>query len=91
MNVAEAKAALLRALDELDAAERDLGREPDRVDLVVVYALGAQINDGWQHITGWACTPGPKWAHAALLRRAADAHDEAAISEDTEPDDGSPD
>lgn len=77
-----ARDALVNALDELEEALADLEGEPERVDVVVVYSLGRETDDGWHEVGGWSCTPGPKWAHAALLRRAADAHDDAARSVD---------
>ena len=62
---------------------RQLGGAADRVDLVVIYSVGRDGGDeAWHEIGGWACTAGPKWAHAALLRRAADAQDDAARAED---------
>ena len=84
----EARAALLRALEQLDNAEQDLDAEPDRVDLVVVYSMGCKPDDdgAWHEIGGWASTAGPKWLHAAMLRRAADAQDDAARAVDDEPD-----
>ena len=85
--VAKAKDTLLRALDQLEQAEQDLEAEPDRVDLVVVYSIGSEQDDGaWHEIGGWASTAGPKWLHAALLRRAADANDDAARAVDDEDD-----
>jgi hypothetical protein len=84
MAINEARAALLRALDSLDGATADLGGEPERVDLVVIYSAGRREDDGWHEVGGWSSTAGPKWIHAALLRRAADAQDEAIIAEDDE-------
>jgi hypothetical protein len=75
----EARDALVRALDSLDGAEDILGGAPERCDLVVTYAVGRDSRDGaWHDVGGWSATPGPKWVHAALLRRAADALDDAA-------------
>lgn len=86
--IARAKDTLLRALDQLEQAEHDLGGEPERVDLVVVYSIGLDHEgDGaWHEVGGWAATAGPKWLHAAMLRRAADAQDDAARAVDDEPD-----
>lgn len=80
----EARAALLRALDQLDGAQEDLGACPERADLVVVYAIGRTTDDSgaYHDVGGWSSTPGPKWLHAAMLRRAADAQDEAARAVD---------
>ena len=79
----EARAALLRALEELDTAEGELEGEADRCDLVVVYSVGRNEGDGaWHEVGGWSSTAGPKWMHASLLRRAANAHDDAAESVD---------
>lgn len=85
MSVEEARAALLRALEELDKAEAELDGPADRVDLVVVYAVGRRHEDGeWHDVGGWSSTPGPKWAHAALLQRAADANLDAVSAVDDE-------
>jgi hypothetical protein len=87
--IAHARATLLRALESIDAAEGDLGGKAERCDLVVVYSVGRREDgDGaWHDVGGWASTPGPKWVHAALLRRAADANDDASYAVDDEPDD----
>jgi hypothetical protein len=90
----KAKDVLLRALEQVEKAEEELGEEADRADLVVVYSIGRDDEgDGaWHEVGGWACTAGPKWMHAAMLRRAADAHDDAARSvNDGEEDDGDDD
>lgn len=81
-----AKDTLLRALEQLEKAEEDLGTEPERVDLCVVYSIGYddQGDGAWHEVGGWASTSGPKWLHAAMLRRAADAQDEAARAVDDE-------
>jgi hypothetical protein len=79
----EAKEALLRALDQLDKAEQDLDGPVKRVDLIVTYCIGADLGDGgWHEIAGWASTGGPKWVHAALLRRAANAQDATYLARD---------
>lgn len=84
----QAKDTLLRALEELEDAESALTVEPDRVDLVVVYSIGKAMGDGaWHEVGGWASTPGPKWMHAAMLRRGAEAFDESAVAIDDEPED----
>jgi len=87
--VQRAKDTLLRALDELEEAEATLDDEPDRVDLAVVYSIGRDAAGGgaWHEVGGWASTAGPKWLHAALLRRAAESFDEAALAQDDEGDD----
>lgn len=83
----QAKDALLRALEQLELAEADLEGEADRCDLVVVYSVGRDEGDGgWHEVGGWASTGGPKWLHAAMLRRAADANDGAYIAVDDEAD-----
>lgn len=87
--MADAKASLLRALEQLDAAERDLdGGEADSVDLVIVYSIGRDLDDegGWHEIGGWVSTSGPKWMHAAMLRHAARAQDETYAQDDDEDD-----
>ena len=82
---ADARATLLRVIDELDVSVRALGAPPERVDLIVVYSIGRSAPEdaeAWYEAGGWACTSGPKWAHAALLRRAADAFDAGALAVD---------
>lgn len=72
----DAKATLLRALEQLDEAEGDLDAEFDMLSLCVVYSGGRDLEDGgWHEIGGWVKTSGPLWLHAAMLRRAADALD----------------
>lgn len=84
--VAKAKDTLLRALDQLEQAESDLDGAVDRVDLVVVYSIGTDLGDGgWHEVGGWSTTAGPKWLHAALMRRAAESFDDAAMTLDDEP------
>lgn len=79
----DAKATLLRALEQLERAEHDLEGAPERVDLVVIYSMGRPDGeDGWTEVSGWASTTGPKWIHAALLTRAADAVADAAQAVD---------
>lgn len=73
--MAEARGALLRVLDELDTAALDLGGPPQRVDLIVAYSIGRPEGDEWHEVGGWKSTTGPAWGHAALLRRALDALD----------------
>jgi hypothetical protein len=82
----QARAALMRALEQLDLAERDLEDEAERCDLVIVYSVGRREegNGDWHEVAGWSSTPGPKWLHAALLRRAADAHELTELSRDDE-------
>jgi hypothetical protein len=88
MTTTEAKATLLRALEQLEAAENDLGAEADRCDLVVIYSMGrSNEEDDWEEVAGWAATAGPKWMHAAMLRRAADAQQDAVEARDDEPED----
>lgn len=83
----QAKDTLLRALDQLEKAEDDLEAAPERVDLVVVYSIGKDTGDGaWHEVGGWASTAGPKWLHAAMMRRAADSFDDAAMAKDSEED-----
>jgi hypothetical protein len=86
--ISQAKDTLLRALDQLEQAERDLNGEAERVDLIVTYSIGRDLGiEGWDEVTGWACTPGPKWLHAALLNRAAGAQADAAVAIDDQPED----
>lgn len=82
----DARATLLRALDELENAAGDLDGELDRADVVVIYSFGRRAHDdnAWLEVGGWASTAGPKWLHAAMLRRAADANDAAACAVDDE-------
>jgi hypothetical protein len=84
----DARATLLRALDELGKAVADLDGELERADVVVIYSVGRREDNGfWHEIGGWASTGGPAWAHAAMCRRAADAHDYAAREADDDDDD----
>jgi hypothetical protein len=88
--VGGARAALLRALDELGKATEELDGPAERADVVVIYSVGrsAPDDDGaWQEVGGWSSTSGPKWLHAAMCRRAADAQDDAARAIDDEDDD----
>ena len=85
--VQKAKDTLLRTLDELEEAEATLDAPPDRVDLVVVYSIGREAEDGWHEVGGWASTAGPKWLHAAMMRRAAESFDAGALAQDHEEDD----
>jgi hypothetical protein len=86
----KAKATLLRALDQLEQAEQDLGTAPERVDLCVVYSIGFDHEgDGsWHEVGGWASTAGPRWLHAAMLRRGAIAFDADDPVVEPEDDDG---
>lgn len=70
--------------DQLEKAEQTLEGEPDRVDLVVVYSIGRDPvgDDAWHEVGGWAATAGPKWVHAALLDRCAEASASSAYAED---------
>lgn len=87
--IQKAKDTLLRVLDQLEAAERDLGREPDRVDLCVVYSMGHDEPQGGYHeVGGWASTPGPSWMHGALLRRAAVSQENSVTTSPPEDVDG---
>lgn len=83
----KARGILLRALDQLEKAEQDLGGEVERVDLVVIYSLGREV-DGeppvWEEIRGYTQTPGPKWVHAKLMERAAEAYDTSDVAVDDE-------
>lgn len=84
----KAKAALLRVLEQLDRAVEDLGVQPDRVDLVVVYDLGYDAGEeGWHDVGGWVATPSPSWAQESLLRHAARVHRSAmyAVDDDEPP------
>lgn len=80
----KAKTALLEALDQLEQAEGELDGSADRVDLCVIYSMGRQEGEEWHEVGGWSSTHGPKWLHAAMLRRAADAQDDAARAQDDE-------
>jgi hypothetical protein len=83
-SVQKAKDTLLRALDQLEKAEQDLGAEPERVDLVVVYSIGYDDTDdgAWHEIGGWTATAGPKWVHAKLMERAAMSFNDASMAVD---------
>lgn len=70
----KAKDTLLNALDALDKAAKQLDGPADRVDLVAVYDVGRSMGDGnWEHVGGWAATPGPSWTHFSLLEMAIEA------------------
>lgn len=85
--VNKAKDTLLRALDQLERAQEELGGEPERVDLVVIYSMGRDGgDDAWHEVGGWSATAGPKWVHAELCRRAAQANDDAVHAVDDEED-----
>ena len=86
--VSKAKDTLLRALDQLEEAEQTLEADPDQVDLIVVYSIGREDgeNGAWHEVGGWASTAGPKWLHAAMMRRAAQSFDDAALAQDNEED-----
>jgi hypothetical protein len=74
----EARAALMRALEQIDGAKERLGEEPDDVILVIAYTVVKHEGDGRsREIGGWAATPAPAWVHAALLRYAADFVEES--------------
>lgn len=67
----DARATLLRALEQLEEAESDLS-DADQIMLCVVYSAGSTDEDGcWHEIGGWVNTSGPLWVHAAMLERAA--------------------
>lgn len=85
--VQKAKDTLLRALDQLEQAEQTLESGPERVDLIVVYSIGRETEESWHEVGGWAGTSGPKWMHAAMMRRAANSFDNAALAEDDEDED----
>lgn len=76
-----AKDTLLNGLEQLQRAEEELGDlEVERVHCIITYEVGAVDPDddnAWHSIGGWASTPGSKWEHAALLRRAAEAQEDS--------------
>jgi hypothetical protein len=73
----KARETLLNALDALNGAAEKLEGPADRVDLVVVYDVGRDMGDGgWEHVGGWAATPGPTWTHFSLLEKAIAAQRE---------------
>lgn len=75
----DARATLLRALEQLDAAEGDLAGDYDDLHLCVVYSGGRVPEDdegSWHEVGGWVKTKGPLWLHAAMCRRAAEALEE---------------
>lgn len=80
--IEDARETLLRALEQIDKAEDELGGAAERCDLVVVYSIGREEGSAWHDIGGWASTHGPIWVHAALLRRAADSYDDATTAVD---------
>lgn len=79
----DAKATLLRALDEIEGAEGDLQADCDVIHLCVVYSAGRTEDGGAFHeVGGWVNTTGPTWLHAAMLRRAAESLDVSARDDD---------
>lgn len=83
----DAKATLLRALEQLDDAESDLGANSDQVHLCVVYSACRTLEGNETHeVGGWVNTTGPLWLHAAMLRRAADRLDYSAQAPDGDDD-----
>lgn len=80
----DARATLLRALEQLDEAEGDLSGDFDALHLCVIYSGGRdpEKDGGWHEIGGWVKSAGPLWLHAAMLRRAADALDADADEPD---------
>lgn len=73
-SLAEAKATLLRALEQIEGAEADLSSTDNACGYVaVVYCVAIKREDGrTEEIGGWVATSEPTWATAALLRRGAD-------------------
>jgi hypothetical protein len=86
--LAQAKDALLRALEQLERAEDEIGGPAERVDLVVVFSAGREVGDRWEAYDGWSVTAGPKWVHVALLDRTAQGLDNPVGALDDEDDDG---
>lgn len=87
----DAKATLLRALEQIERAEADLGEGGEVRYLCVVYSATKRLDDDATHeVGGWVNTSDPLWLHAAMLRRAADALDKDARTDDDEPDDPFP-
>ena len=80
---ADARATLLRALEQIEEAERDLGDGGEVRYLCVVYSATKDLgDDGTHEVGGWVNTSEPLWLHAAMLRRCADSLDVSARDED---------
>lgn len=82
--LADAKATLLRALEQIEQAEGDLENPPTAAFLNVTYSIGVSTEDNgaWHEVGGWVNTGDPLWLHAAMLRRCADALDDQAREPD---------
>jgi hypothetical protein len=66
-----AKDALLLALECIDRAEEIIGGDAERVDVLIVYAVG-RVNDGkWRSCDGWSSTASPSDTLADMAQRAA--------------------
>lgn len=82
----DARATLLRALEQIEQAENELGDGGEVRHLVVVYSATKTLEDGGCHeVGGWCATTDPTWIQAALLRRAADSIE---CDDEDEDDDG---
>ncbi len=78
--LSEAKQVLLRALDSITEIEEEMDAEVRHV--AVVYSVYKEDEDGSIHENGgWNHSSDPNWLIAAMLRRGADAVEDA-----TEPD-----
>ncbi len=78
--LSDAKQVLLRALDSITEIEQEMDAEVRHV--AVVYSVYKEDEDGRIHEDGgWNHSPDPAWLIGAMLRRGADAVEDA-----TEPD-----
>ena len=71
-DLSEAKQTLLRALESIEEAEREMDAEVQF--LCVTYEMHRRTDQGnIAHSGGWNHSDAPDWVIAAMLRRAADA------------------
>jgi len=76
-----AKEVLLDALDSINELEGEMGAEVRHV--AVVYSIYREGEDGQIHESGgWNHSSDPAWLIGAMLRRGADAIENATCRED---------
>lgn len=83
--LSDAKQTLLAALDSIGEIEEELDAEVRHV--AVVYSVYKREEDGSIHESGgWNHSSDPAWLTAAMLRRGADAIEDAPESADDDED-----
>jgi hypothetical protein len=80
----DARDTLLRAVEQLDDAESDLGAYSEALHVCVIYSAGRALPDdgGWHEVGGWVNTAGPLWLHAAMLKRCAEQMEQDSREDD---------